>query len=1045
MSVRGFTRIRRIDDIEDCFIPGNGSYSLAGNGRPDDFLYKIISEASDNEQLSEEVRHMLLALLDGLHTTSRHMQVGRDQWFSAIDAINIPAFILDCKFRVVKANMEYAKCAGMEMRDIIGKPYWQVFPRPDEPLDGRFGCMCEYHESTEELALPTGQVFYDHGYTVYNDADRACYSLHILEDSSEHTLAEQAVRNLNSGMLALRQVNQALVHCTEENVLSKEVCRILKEVGGYGFVWIGYREQQSGKHLRPVVWSDEGAVYLDELTVCGNEDEYVHDPAGNVLRSGLPMVINDIAARTECTLWHAWAGKSGFRSVMVLPLTHDSKCIGVLNIYSSEPAAFAVETQSLLSDMAGDLAFGVATLRQRTGMACNETQMRAIIELNPDAILILNTAGNIQFLNPAAEVFLGRPIAELEGTPLGLPLTMPDNNEIEIICHLDDGTIEPRMAELRQVEIVLDGIPGTLVFLHDITARKKAEQLTTRMGRILEHSWNEIYTFDASSLKFIDVSTGAQRHLGYTLDELQQMTPVDIKYGLTREAYETLLKPLREGQAQEINFEAQQRGKDGALYPVEVRLELSDEEYPPIFIAIIQDVSERKNYIAELEHKALYDALTDLPNRRLLHDRLNQSLKTARREITSCAVLSMNVMNMGEINDLLGYQNGDSVLIEVSRRLQSVCREPDTLARVGDNEFVIILAGATLESAKLVVERIQKTFQLPVVIDVLPLEVELAIGIVIYPDHGADTLPLLKHADIAMHEAQQEAVGMSVYSKEETTYSLKRLQLHGELRSAIENNELTLFYQPKVDLKSGHIMGVEALSRWLHPQDGLISPADFIPMVEKSALIRPFTRWVLEAAIAQLSNWKADGIELSIAVNLSTRNLLSPELPGTIVKLLEQYQVSAHKLCLEITESALMSRPEQALKILLQLHEIGVKLSIDDFGTGFSSLAYLKKLPIDELKIDQSFVSGLLENENDAVIVHSTIKLAHDLGLRTVAEGIESKEVMERLKIRNCDIAQGFYMSRPLPVAELQQWLHSSPWGLQTAFTGEAGIAILTR
>ena len=242
---------------------------------------------------------------------------------------------------------------------------------------------------------------------------------------------------------------------------------------------------------------------------------------------------------------------------------------------------------------------------------------------------------------------------------------------------------------------------------------------------------------------------------------------------------------------------------------------------------------------------------------------------------------------------------------------------------------------------------------------------------------------------------------------------------------------MTVFCQPKVDIKSGHIMGVEALARWQHPLEGMISPADFIPMVEQSGLIRPFTRWVIEEAIVQLRNWKADGIELSIAVNLSTRNLLDPELPGTIAELLEQYQVSACNLCLEITESALMSRPEQALKVLKRLHEMGAKLSIDDFGTGYSSLAYLKKLPVDELKIDQSFIFGLIDNEDDAVIVRSTIELAHNLGLRVVAEGVESKAVMEKLKIENCDIAQGYYLSWPLPRAELQQWLHTSPWGLQ--------------
>jgi diguanylate cyclase (GGDEF)-like protein/PAS domain S-box-containing protein len=1015
--------------MEDCQIPVSGSYSLIRNGRQDEYLFTRITEALNNERLSEELRHMLLVSLDELRNTRHHIQAGRDQWLSALDAINAPVFLLDRDYRVVSANIEYAKCAGMEIRDIIGKPYWHVFPRMDGPSEGRPGGMHKSLEIIEELTLPTGQVFYDHGYTVYDDADRAQYSLHILEDITEREQDEQTLRNLNRGLLTLRQVKRALTHSTEENALCNEVCRILAEDGGYRFVWIAYAEQDGGKPVRPVAWSDDGEGYLDRILAGGHDNEYGHEPTQSVVRSGLPMVINDIAAHPEYTSWREWASKRGFSSVMVLPLSDGSRCIGALNIYSTEPDAFAAETQSLIMEMAGDLATGIAALRHRSGVSDHQSQMRALIQHNPDAVLILDATGNIQFANPAAGDLLGRPVSALIGTPLGLPMTMGETTEIDILSHRDDGTIEPRIAELRLVKNDFAETPGTLAFLHDVTARNKAEQFTTRMGHILEHLWNEIYTINADTLKFVDVSAAAQQRLGYTLDELQRMTPMDIKPEFTREAYETMIEPLREGQAQEIYFEAEQRSKDGTLYPVEVRLQLSREEYPPVFIAIIQDNSERRRHLAELEHKALYDTLTDLPNRRLLQDRLDQSLTRARQETTSCAVLLITVMDLSEINDLMGYQNGDRVLVVVSSRLQDVCRESDTLARLGNNEFVIILPGATPESVKLVAWKIQKTFESPIVIDELPLEVEVATGIALYPDHGVDTDTLLKHGYIAMRAAENDANGVSVYNQ--APYTLARLKLHGELRRAIENNEMTVFCQPKVDIKSGHIMGVEALARWQHPLEGMISPADFIPMVEQSGLIRPFTRWVIEEAIVQLRNWKADGIELSIAVNLSTRNLLDPELPGTIAELLEQYQVSACNLCLEITESALMSRPEQALKVLKRLHEMGAKLSIDDFGTGYSSLAYLKKLPVDELKIDQSFIFGLIDNEDDAVIVRSTIELAHNLGLRVVAEGVESKAVMEKLKIENCDIAQGYYLSWPLPRAELQQWLHTSPWGLQ--------------
>jgi EAL domain-containing protein (putative c-di-GMP-specific phosphodiesterase class I) len=314
----------------------------------------------------------------------------------------------------------------------------------------------------------------------------------------------------------------------------------------------------------------------------------------------------------------------------------------------------------------------------------------------------------------------------------------------------------------------------------------------------------------------------------------------------------------------------------------------------------------------------------------------------------------------------------------------------------------------------------------------LSLEIETAVGIAVYPDHGDDSTTLLQRADIAMRMARHDGLGIMVYDSEIDPLSLKRLQLHGELREAIENGGMTLYYQPKVDIKTGRIVGVEALARWPHPREGMIPPNDFIPMIEQSGLIQPFTYWALEEAIKVLRRWKDDGIELVVSVNLSARNLLDSELPGSIAALLYAYQVSANNLCLEITESAIMSQPERALTILNQLHETGATISIDDFGTGYSSLSYLKKLPVDELKIDQSFIFGLTRDSDDETIVHSTIELAHNLSLKTVGEGVENKGILNMLGVLNCDIAQGYHISRPLPLEELQEFLRDSPWGLNS-------------
>ena len=586
-------------------------------------------------------------------------------------------------------------------------------------------------------------------------------------------------------------------------------------------------------------------------------------------------------------------------------------------------------------------------------------------------------------------------------------------------------------AELRSAQGRHPQAPTVSAIIHDITELQQAEKYSTRLGRIMAHSWNEIYTFDADSLRFIEVSDGARKNLQYSMKELLRLTPTDIKPEINREQFEALVAPLRSGERQQISFETKHRRKDGSLYPVEVRLQLFNDEVPPVFTAIIQDISERMRYLAELEHQALYDALTELPNRTLLLDRLSQLLSAAQRDTRPLAVISVDVMRLKEINDILGHHSGDQVLQEVARRLSSLLRKSDSIGRLSGDEFAIVLPGMGIDHIPACAQKIQALFQQPFMIQETALEIEAAIGIALYPDHGDTVMTLLQHANIAMHVASSEASGFAIYNPQEDPYSLRHLKLLGELRQAIDNQGMMLYYQPKVDLKRGRVTAVEALARWQHPTEGMIPPGDFIPMVEQSGLIRPFTLWALEEAIRQAKQWQTEGIELSVAVNLSTRNLLDPELPDNIAQLLARHQLSPEHLTLEITESAVMSRPEAALRILNRLRSIGLKLSIDDFGTGYSSLAYLKRLPVDELKIDYSFIQGITREENDAVIVCSTIELAQNLGLHVVAEGIEDRDTLDILSLLHCDHGQGYFFSRPLPADDFIKWLGESPWGGQ--------------
>ena len=426
-------------------------------------------------------------------------------------------------------------------------------------------------------------------------------------------------------------------------------------------------------------------------------------------------------------------------------------------------------------------------------------------------------------------------------------------------------------------------------------------------------------------------------------------------------------------------------------------------------------------YQRRLVRQALHDSLTGLPNRELFADRVGQAIRTADRELRPAALLLLDLDRFKEVNDTLGHHHGDLLLIQVGQRLGEALREADTVARLGGDEFAVLLPGATAEGAGAVAGKLRVALQQPLSVAGVALDLDASIGIAVYPEHGSDAAELLQHADVAMYLCKQAHVGFFVYDPAMDEHSPARLALLGGLRRALDRGELVLHYQPKAELATGQIHGVEALVRWQHPEHGLLAPGEFIPLAERTGLIHPLTHWVLGAALNQAAEWQRASFRLSVAVNISTRSLLDPTFPDQVASQLAARQVSADRLILEITESAVMADPARALEVLGRLHRLGVGLAVDDFGTGYSSMAYLKELPIDELKIDRSFVGQMATSPSDAVIVGSTIDLGHNLGLRVVAEGVETQHAWQELSALGCDLAQGYYLGRPMPAAELER------------------------
>jgi len=441
---------------------------------------------------------------------------------------------------------------------------------------------------------------------------------------------------------------------------------------------------------------------------------------------------------------------------------------------------------------------------------------------------------------------------------------------------------------------------------------------------------------------------------------------------------------------------------------------------------LMEDMTDAKLMVQRLHTLATTDSLTGLPNRALFNDRLTQAIAAASRDTgRQVVVMLMDLDHFKEINDTLGHPTGDQVLILVAQRLRTALRDSDTVARLGGDEFAILLPDVkdARKTVEKVTRKVLQSFAAPFECSGNDLYLGAGLGVVVYPEHGADVDTLMSRADIAMYGTKNKDVGFLYYDAALDPNDQQRLQLATDLRHALARGELVLHYQPKIDLQSGGIEGAEALLRWRHPSHGLIPPLEFIPLAERSGLIRPITDWVIETAVRQCRQWRAAGHPMRVAVNVPGRVFQDPGLVDRIARILADADAPAECLEFEIIENALMTDVEHVSRTLDRISDLGVHIAIDDFGTGYSSLAYLKKLPLKTLKIDKSFVIDMAHDDNDAAIVRSTIDLAHNLGYRVIAEGIETPVTHRMLTELGCDGAQGFHFSRPVPAADFTHLL----------------------
>ena len=558
--------------------------------------------------------------------------------------------------------------------------------------------------------------------------------------------------------------------------------------------------------------------------------------------------------------------------------------------------------------------------------------------------------------------------------------------------------------------------------------QEERNKLRNRLSRILNDSFSEILVVDAESFKCLMVNKGALRNLGYAETEIYTINLLDIFTQIDREGLERLLKPLYNGRRDVVIHNGYNLRKDGSKYPVEARLQLSTNDDPPIIVISAQDISERRSWEKKLIYQANFDQLTGLFNRHYMQSYMASVFARAKRQKQKVALLFMDIDNFKNINDTLGHDTGDEVLKETADRIRSILRETDTPARTGGDEFTILIEGLSENNnAQVVAEKLVEIFKSPFIVNGREVYSTASVGISIYPDDSKSLDQLMQYADIAMYQAKEDGRNSHrFFSNEMRRFSEEQMLISNHLRYALDKNEFSLLFQPKIDIVRGRIIGAEALLRWNNHKLGNVSASDFIPLAENMGLMKDIGRWVLFEASSEAVNWQSFSIDkLSVSVNVSPQQFRTKGLIDDVSSALEQTGLSHDCLEIEITESLLLHDSEQHLSILNALNKVGVGLALDDFGTGSSSLSYLKRFPLQVLKIDRSFIHDLIDDSNSKALVEAIIVMAKSLKLDVVAEGVEDEAQLEFLRQQQVGIAQGYFFSPPIPSEKFRSLLEN--------------------
>jgi diguanylate cyclase (GGDEF)-like protein/PAS domain S-box-containing protein len=877
------------------------------------------------------------------------------------------------------------------------------------------------------------------------------FALTTFTREEERKRAEAQVERLSRIYAALSECNQAIVRCSSAEELFPKICRFAVEFGGMKMAWIGWIDPDT--HLiRPAASFGEGAEVLlrDMIVSIDAESPYGQGATGRAVRGLAPVWVQDNLNDPITSPWRRQGKHFGWRGTATLPLTRGGVAVGVLILLAGETDAFDEAVRNLLVEMAMDISFALDLFSKEAerrhmeaALRESESRFRDLYEKAPLPYQSLDSAGNILEVNEAWLNLLGRTRDEVIGRFIGDFMT-----DVSIM------TLENELPKFRQkgrADGVLfqfvhkDGSQRLLMvngqiardkegnflrahsIMTDLTERLKTEEQLKLAAKVFEQSAEGVIITGADG-NILMVNRAFSAITGYSDSEALGQNPRLLSSGYhDANFYQAMWETVHT-----VGYwhgEMWNRRKGGEIFPelVSISQVLDADGKVSHYVGIFSDISEHKETQAHIQRLAHYDSLTGLPNRSLLADRVGQSLSRVERNSEPLALVFLDLDRFKNVNDSLGHRIGDELLIQVADRLKQTLRDEDTVSRLGGDEFIMVLPGASASGAAHVAEKVLKALSRPYCIEKHELTITPSLGIAMYPSDGDNYETLSMCADAAMYRAKQGGRNtFRFFTKEMQERSDRTLQLENALHRVLELEQLQLHYQPQIALKDGRVrvIGVEALLRWQHPDLGRVAPSDFIPVAEDSGLILPIGEWVLREAVRQMKAWMNDGMApMVMAVNLSAVQFRQANLPELVSRILNEFKLPSHCLELELTEGVAMDNPLAAIAVMDDLFQRGIRLSIDDFGTGYSSLSYLKRFKVYKLKIDQPFVRDISTDPEDAAIVEAIINMSKSLGMQTIAEGVETAEQLVFLRKKGCDEVQGYFYAKPMPAQEFESFV----------------------